>query len=441
MTGPFRIHSKPAARTQNLLATTKPKAALNARPRLSCTAAFLLSVAVGPALASPGDSAAPPAGAAIPKPYSLFVGMDLDVQQQKQFHRVHGVVGGSVVISTDGGDVRIPMHDQSLKLRISESLKLAAGAATITGLKGERAYTPAADPTRRWASMGVTNDTSAAVSNYVGTQDAYFRNLAQVNDPSLRPEMRAAIAQMTPTLQGAANSAAANLDRANHEGDSDLYNAGSNALRLQQELDKQLFDAMEVSFAVASPRPLTDPYVVVLAQYRDPNEPPGTAHNWIYAEALGAINGQPRNVHILQGGFPRGFALENFTVHLYDHGREVASNVAAKRLELTRDEAFQYVVADYQATHKGDNVPASPALFQLPADLRTHVSDAQFTRTFYVTVTKDGLPTAAYLDPDCRRKIEDPYLQSVLMDIRFTPQLDKGQPTGGVALVKLSHLL
>jgi hypothetical protein len=62
------------------------------------------------------------------------------------------------------------------------------------------------------------------------------------------------------------------------------------------------------------------------------------------------------------------------------------------------------------------------------------------TQFFYVKVSKDGLPVDAYVDESCSHKVEDPYLQSVIRDIRFHPALDKGRPVEGIALLKFGDL-
>ncbi|HTT58187.1 MAG TPA: hypothetical protein VMF63_13825 [Opitutaceae bacterium] len=384
----------------------------------------LLALAACPAPAGP--AAAPP-----PKPYTLFFGADLDIQQGKEFCRVQDVAGDTLVARVDGALRPIPTNAGPVNLRLHQALKLGGTTVTIAKLKAERVYTPGNDPVRKFARE---QPGSAGLAQY---------DIAQ--GKALESEMNASIGSLSgplsPQVQAGVQAAEAAADQARTQMNAAVYDPSEYAIRMQNELAKQEFDAIEITFDVSAPTPLPHPYIVIVAQYREPDAPAGAVHNWIYAQALDPIDRAPRAVTINRGGFPKGFELQSYQLHLYDRGRELATSVADRRLPLTRDEAFQYVVLDYFASHKGENVPASPALFQLPADLRTHVSDAQFTQTFYVTVTKNGLPTAAYLDPDCRQKIEDPYLQSVILDIRFTPQLDQGRPIGGVALVKLSHLL
>jgi hypothetical protein len=46
----------------------------------------------------------------------------------------------------------------------------------------------------------------------------------------------------------------------------------------------------------------------------------------------------------------------------------------------------------------------------------------------------------AYVDESCSHTVDDPYLQSVIRDIRFNPALEKGRPVEGIALLKLGDL-
>jgi hypothetical protein len=77
---------------------------------------------------------------------------------------------------------------------------------------------------------------------------------------------------------------------------------------------------------------------------------------------------------------------------------------------------------------------------KLPSDLHTRLSGGQFSQTYYVKVSKDGMADAAYLDESCTQKIEDPYLESVVSSIRFKPALEKGKPVDAVAPLKLASL-
>ncbi len=383
------------------------------------------------ALAGPRMSAAPPAAAPPqPKPYTLFLGADLDIQQDKEFHRVQGVEGDFLIASVDGKLQSIPTAAGPINLRVQHSLKLGRSVVTIANLKSDRVYTPANDPAKKFARQqpGWSGQAQYDLAQGHATQAALVASMAPPGSPG-----RAALDAAARDAQAAATVAAGEMN-------GPMYNTGEYVVRMQAELALKLFDAIEISFEVSAPAPVAHPYIVIVAQYHDPEEAKGTAHNWIYAKALDPIGRTPRKVTIMKGGFPKGFELEGYQVHLYDRGQELATSVAERQVPLTRDEAFQYVLVEYLAAHKGANVPATVAIAQPPSDLRDRLSGAQFSQTFYVKVTKDGLPAAAYVDPSCLQKVEDPYLESTIMDFRFKPALEQGRATEGVALVKLANL-
>ena len=55
-------------------------------------------------------------------------------------------------------------------------------------------------------------------------------------------------------------------------------------------------------------------------------------------------------------------------------------------------------------------------------------------------MTKDGKPTAVFADKSCSQRVEDPYLESVVQNIRFKPALENGKPVDGIAAVKFADL-
>jgi hypothetical protein len=205
-------------------------------------------------------------------------------------------------------------------------------------------------------------------------------------------------------------------------------------------IEEGMFDAMDLAFEVSSEKPLDDPYVMIVVQYRALDARPGQVGNWIYARALKPIGHEPLKVHVEQGGFPRGFELQGFQVHLYNQGEEIATNVAPKRMALTREEAFQYVVIDYVSHNKGASLPATPVMGKLPGDLRTRLTADQLSKPYFVKVSKDGMPVGTYIDKACSKEATDAYVQSVVREIRFKPALENGKAVDGVARLQFSEL-
>jgi hypothetical protein len=400
-------------------------------------AARLLFLAMLSPLAGAPAPVAQATPAAAPKPYTLFMGVDFDLLRNKEPHRVHNVVGGSFVISVDGKEVHVPMNSQAADFRITQALKLTATSGVIQDLKGERAYTPANDPRKKWAAMGNATDMGNATRNMVAAEVGLNAANAQAASNSRMPGSVAADMQANATRT--LNEATQSYNSQAFQGQSDLTNPGLNAARMEEELAKGLFDAIEVTFDVSSEKVLANPYIVILAQYHEPGSKPGMVRNWIYAEAMDPIGPKSQHVHVRQGGLPPGYELQQFQVHLYDAGRELATTASPKSVRLSRDEAFTYLLLDYLGTHKGADLPAAPALGRPEAETKSRLTDAQWRQTYYVKVNKDGLPGAAFTDEACEQPVDE-LLASLIANVRFYPALEKGKPVEAVARLGFSRL-
>jgi hypothetical protein len=373
------------------------------------------------------------------KPYTLFLGAEVSVERQKQYYRVKDVDLGAFLIAVKGEPVRVPMDRGRVNLKVDPALKLTEQSANIADLKAERAYTPARDPIRKFVREQPGIAGMAAVGK---AMEAYDFALRQQAAGQLGAAARTGFGNLPSTPgDSAVNQALQGIDRTlfttNH---SDMYNPGYFAGRAQEELAKQLFDAMDVRFTVSSERPLSHPYLLLITTFRPVDATPGAVQNWIYAQELPPVGPKPQKVHIQQGGFPEGFELKHCSVHLYNDGVEIATNVASKRVPLTRDEAFQYVVMEHLSSHKGANVAASLVLNQLPPDLRDRVVRGDYGGTYYVRVSRDGLGMGIFHDHACARPVDDGYLVNLVKDLRFRPALEKGKPVESIYPLSLAPL-
>jgi len=385
-------------------------------------------------VAASRSAAAPDANATEPKTHTLFMGADFDLQVNGDFCRVQDVAGESFVVRAKGGERPITMGKGTLNIKVQDSLKLTEASATIAKLKGERAYTPANDPTKKFMNQQPGSNSEAMAGMATGSVVDATPGLgaaSQATGLGSHPEAVAA-------ARAAVNSqASASL---NSQSFSEANNIGNYVGQMQRELALELFDAMDVTFAVSSEKPLTRPYVVIVARYHEKDATPGKVRNWIFAKALAPIGSKPQKVHILQGGFPLGFVIEDFKLHLFDRGQELATNVADKRVELTYSDAFRYFLFDYISGHKGASLPAAPVMGQLPEGWHTRLTPDQLTQSFFVKVSKDGMPLGAYADEACSQSVTDPYLQSVVKEIRFAPTLDKGKAVAGTTKLRLGDI-
>ena len=405
--------------------------------RFGCRRAALVPVRLLPVLAALVISPvfAAESGSAEPKTHTLFMGADLSVEQNHKMYRVQAIAGSSFVITVDGREVKVPVNQPGLALKLDSALKLTETSATLVQLKAERAFTLANDPTVRFQKGLAASQQMYADSQY--TVHAAEVALAQAQgistDPSgahpvaSRGQLESQKATAVATTQAAFNQASA------APGNGPLAAGATVGLA-------EAFDAMDIRFEVSAERTLENPYIVIVARYRPAGARPDQVANWIYAKALPPITRESQKVHLLQGGFPPGFELLDSQVRLYHRGEEIATDVAPKRVLLTRDEAFQYMLIEHLNRHRGATVPATPAMGRLPADWGTRVASGQFKQVYYIAVNKDGRPTGIFADKSCSQKVADPYLESALRNFRFNPALEKGKPVEGVAAVNFAEL-
>jgi hypothetical protein len=408
------------------------------------------------------------------KTHTLFMGADIAVNLDKDSYPVKGVIGSSWVVEINGEEKVISAKQAPLNLKITPNLKLTDLSATIAGYKKERAYTFENDPsvrlTRGLSNSAMTNadlianaNAAQAIADTAGNKALGAAALFAATDNLLGAAGVAATATALASPHPTSPAPAGNFTYAMAQAMAAQYavatsNSQAQAVGIAQQgatadfsqaengnepggrLVQTGFDAMDVEFEISSARRLARPYIVTLTRFHPKGTKPGTVQNLVYAKELHPIDKNPSNVHFTEGGFPFDFELIDFQIHVYDRGEEVATTVSSKRVELTRDEAFEYVKIEYIGSHKGATLPAAPAMALLPADLPTRLAQGEFKETFYVRVSKDGRADEAFTDATCTRRIEDPYLERVVRSIRFDPALANGKPVDGIASLDLRRL-
>ncbi len=358
------------------------------------------------------------------KSYTLFQGEDLSISQANEPHPVVDISGGSWVVSVKGQPVLISPKDGPVNMKFTPSLKLTDDSATIANLKGEGAYTFENDP-----SVKLTKSLTQAATLTAG--DAAAASQANALDLGSLTQSGGSV----PSAGTNPNSSQSAGTQASMNSSDDLLYQGSGWSNTAG------YDALDVSFDVSSARRIEEPYIVVISRYHQRAADEGTLRDLIYAKALEPIDGKPMNVKFEQAGFPPGYELKGFEVHLFEHGVEIATNVAPKRQTMTADEAFDYVKTAYLKAHKGETLAPTPVMVgTLPADLKEKISKGMYTAPFYVKVTRDGLPGDAFVDAACTKPIDDSYLDSIVRTIRFKPALQAGAPVEGTSPVNLGRL-
>lgn len=396
---------------------------------------FLISVVVLPLGAVAAVDSAPPPN------HILFMGADLSVLHAKKLYLVKDVTGSSLSIRVDGDEVLVPTSPGPINLHVDADLKLSGFSMQLDELKAGPGYTYAHDPMRKLEEANRNNlamadqqDFSrASVTRAEANLAAVTENVSHYPDQAKAQGQRE-IAAATSGLQ-ASNQMMNSTDIAVG---SDLSNVGSGANRMA--LNEGKFDAMEVSFKASSPVELERPYMVVLFRFHDPAAKPGVNGLVIHAQALDPIDANPRYVRVLRGGLPIGFTFVDCAVHIYNRGREVATNRSEMRTELTRGDTQKYLLGSHLGAHKGATLPAAAVPGTLPRARREGMSLDQLTRYVYAKVARDGALLGGFADVDCTVPIENAATAAALGEIFFVPALEAGKPVDGVARVRFSDI-
>jgi len=302
----------------------------------------------------------------------------------------------------------------------------------VDDLQGAEGYTPANDPRRKFNAR---TGTSSALQSAQGLSESRLAEAeaslqaAKAGPPEFQKQYETIIEQEK-----------GNLGVLGQQLGSDYGSIPTMANDLANELAKGDFDAVEVSFRLSSPVELSDPYMVVLVEFQARDAKPGETGLLIHAKALGPVGPTPRLIVMKEGGMPVGFKLVRHEVHVYHQGREIASNVSSKRVELTRAEAQQYLVIEHIGAHKGATQPAAVAPGTLSPARRQQLSVDQLNRTFYARVSKDGDLLGAYADESCSLQLDDDAILAALGEVFFLPTLVSGKPAEGTARVRLGGI-
>jgi len=390
------------------------------RPTLLIVAALLTA---GPAARAQAPA---PAG----KTYTLFEGDNISVGKDADVSPVVDVSGGAWVIRVNGTDTVLSGKSGPVNMRAVAAQKLTELSASVANFKATGAFTWANDPavklTRALANSAEVSAGASAAAN--------------------QSAAAAVSAEMAASSGGSSDSGG----KGGATGTSTNLSSGSNSMNATgadndlgltaNQANTEGYDTLEVAFDISSAHPLPTPYLVTFTWFRDPGAGAGLERKLVFAKALEPIGTTPSKVKFTIEGFPVGYVLVNMEIHLYDRGQEIATNVAPKRKSMTPDEAFSYVREKYIASHKNATLPAQPVMGDLPADLPTHVARGEYASPVYVKVSKDGLADEAFADQACTKKIDDPYLATVVQSIRFKPALDHGNPVDSVSQVAVASL-
>jgi hypothetical protein len=170
---------------------------------------------------------------------------------------------------------------------------------------------------------------------------------------------------------------------------------------------------------------------------RDPAKPSVVApvHRFFRLREIGP---EPRKVTIAQDRLPRGFALDEYSVHLFLGGGELPTTVSKNRLDVTRAEAHQFLILQHLQRHGRKDVPVAliPAL--LAPELEELIPVDRANALIDVVVDAEGRVVALGPTPPAHDPLPAD-LAAALRQVCFLPALQKGAPVEGRGTFALSE--
>ena len=390
---------------------------------------FWLLSAPLPGADGPAAPGGPPS-----KPYTLYLGADLSIEWQGKLCPVQGVQGESFVINAEGKRTLVSTRVAAgLRIKIDSTLKMTTAYATLAGLKAERVYTPANNPVQHERQAIDLANYNASV---VDEAAAELRN-AEMMAGYAKGEQRDPLGNPTPQpLQDSDTEAQFTaLQSSLLAQHSELTSVPDAAARQRADA----CDALYLSFDLSSRQPLADPYMVAVVRFRENPDNPKSMRALVYAQDLPPVDARPQTVRVFRGGFPPGYQLEDYRIHIYDRGTEIPTSTAPKQVAMTSDDAFEFATADYAVRNRDQTLPPAPAKGFWPPDLSARLSVKKLDRLLYVKVGRDGRVAGFYEDAVCSRAVSDAELEAVRPDLHFFPALAKGKAVESVVAFNLGQ--
>ncbi|MCF3651432.1 hypothetical protein [Synoicihabitans lomoniglobus] len=341
--------------------------------------------------------------------HHLYVGVDLYLPHDNEMMRVKNVLGRASLVETEDG--RLEEMDQTTGFRWKLVPKVCRLAATVEDLKWEAAFSPRNDPKRQQVGRQ-TN-----IMNY--QQD----RLNEIDVPTIVGSVRDMGGQITAERVNTVMEESNTLDAMNSQ---DFNNK-----ELESRVRQNGHDAIQLTFKISSPETMAHAFLVARARLRGPE---GQLSDINFHREIGAVGPTPRKILHLQTGMPAGYEILDVKIHLFNNGKEFASNLSEKRFDLSAAEARQYLLLDHTANHRNETLPAQPVWELAPAELRATSRPADVDFKVSVDVDAEGFLTAIHPT----EAILPDHVGAMIAQLDFLPALQNGQPVASTAVVNLA---
>lgn len=331
------------------------------------------------------------------KNYRLFVGVDLLVPKGDTKIPVENLRKNEVVVSPADGD-SISMRDVSA-FSWARSTKISRAPITISDFEAQRDYSVGNDKRMQYMStqnnMAIyqqerTGHVQAEAAQARRMQGAAYQVLSGIE--RAKREGMAVDPRTNATAQAFLESTTEALDVANIAM-ADQFHLADSTMRDSTLIDRATGlgeeggeDILELTFKISSLVPIADAYIVVMGHVTQDDEEGMT----VFHQNIGTVGPEPRNIHVRKTGFKPGFTIKDVNVHVYTHGKEIATNRSEKNVALTHAQAREYLLLTHTAQHQRETVAAQPVWILAPPALLGAKSRELFNYPVVVNVDADG---------------------------------------------------
>ncbi len=362
----------------------------------------------------------PGTGSATEREYVAFLGLDVKVHDRGQDCPVVSYDEPSLSILHGSEQLNIASRDA--KFALSMEPKLGRRDLTVSDLRGQAVIDPRNDSVR------------AGMHEQVVMEDF------QAEDQDLSARNAAIASQYASNL--AANQAMSGGGITQQEVDQANFKAAEAQRHLDQSYAMPMFqshtpgqfttgedaatDAFEVTFRLSAREELRDTFGLLRMVVRDPANPqqPLSVLKFFPLRRVGPAS---RKVSILQTGLPAGFVVDSFTVHIYSEGDELPTNLSANRMDLSIDEAQQFLILRHCQRNRNASIPAEIIPDLIPPEVRTWLASLHTDATIDLEIDRNGRLTKVNAVQG-NADLSPAEIETKLHDVRFFPALLKGVP-------------
>lgn len=156
-------------------------------------------------------------------------------------------------------------------------------------------------------------------------------------------------------------------------------------------------------------------------------------------QPVGRIGEKPARVMITQGGLPVGLVVERHEIHVYAHGRELASNVSKRRVDVTSADARDFALTQFKMAHPRATVPPAPAPDFVARAVGALIASGHGSQTVDVDIDLQGNATACRVVAPTSGE-DTARIETAIRESWFFAALERGQPIASRATFQLNEL-